>query len=117
MVQGTKTWDTSYLLILTTLFLPLYLVGIHPHLGLWGDNAAYLILSRATWSGEGYRLVSHPLDPLCGNWPPGLPLLLSVSGWLPLEQHILAAKLLISLLGVGCILLVYSHHRHTPWAH
>lgn len=62
-------------------------------------------------------MLNHPLEPLCAHWPPGLPLLLSVFGWLPLEQHILAAKLLISLLGVGCVFLAYFYYRHLAVSH
>lgn len=39
--------EKTFLLLMVAILVPLYLVGVHPHLGLWGDNAAYLILSRA----------------------------------------------------------------------
>ena len=47
-----------------------------------GDNAHYLILGEALRTGEGYRDLYLPGTPLHTQYPPLLPLILSVLGWI-----------------------------------
>ena len=58
------------------------LLVFEPALFPGGDNAGYLILGEALRSGEGYRDLYLPGAPLHAKYPPVLPSLLAVMGWL-----------------------------------
>lgn len=79
---GDSAWFSRAALALTALHGVLGLVLFEPALFPGGDNAGYLILGEALRSGEGYRDLYLPGAPLHAKYPPVLPSLLAVLGWL-----------------------------------
>ena len=67
---------------LAALHFVLGLLVFEPTLFPGGDNAGYLILGDALRSGEGYRDLYLPDTPLHTRYPPLLPALLAVLGWI-----------------------------------
>src|SRR5258705_60992 len=50
--------------------------------GVFDDDAMYVILARSLASGEGYRWLNLPGAPAATHFPPGYPLLLAAVSWL-----------------------------------
>ena len=46
--------------------------------GVFHDDAMYLVLARALATGQGYRWINLPGAPIASHFPPGYPLVLSV---------------------------------------
>ena len=69
-------------LALAGLHAVLALLVFEPTLFAGGDNAGYLILGDALRSGDGYRDLYLPGAPLHAKYPPVLPGLLALLGWL-----------------------------------
>ena len=67
---------------LAALHAVLGLLLYEPTLFPGGDNAGYMILGDALRSGEGYRDLYLPAQPLHAKYPPLFPALLAVLGWL-----------------------------------
>ena len=85
---------------------------LHPHLGLFNDDAEYLVLGEALASGQGYTWANDPLQPPHNKYPPGYPL--AVAGVLLLTGHandayggIIPAKLLTLLAFAGALILLW----------
>ena len=85
---------------------------LHPHLGLFNDDAEYLVLGEALASGQGYTWANDPLQPPHNKYPPGYPL--AVAGVLLLTGHandayggIIPAKLLTLLAFAGALVLLW----------
>lgn len=68
-------------LSLAALHAVLGLLLYEPTLFPGGDNAGYMILGDALRSGEGYRDLYLPDQPLHAKYPPLFPALLAVLGW------------------------------------
>ena len=67
------------LTIAIALTLAAALVAIDPlPIGVFYDDAQYLILAKALASGDGYRFVNLPGAPAATHFPPGYPLLLAL---------------------------------------
>ena len=69
-------------LSLAALHAVLGLLLYEPTLFPGGDNAGYMILGDALRSGEGYRDLYLPDQPLHAKYPPLFPALLAVLGWI-----------------------------------
>ena len=85
---------------------------LHPHLGLFNDDAEYLVIGDALASGQGYTWANDPLQPPHNKYPPGYPL--AVAGVLLLTGHdddayggIIPAKLLTLLAFAGALVLLW----------
>src|SRR6185436_3223086 len=67
------------LAIAAALTLAAALVAIDPlPVGVFYDDAQYLILAKALASGDGYRFINLPGAPAATHFPPGYPLLLAL---------------------------------------
>ncbi len=64
------------------LHVVLALILYEPTLFPGGDNANYMILGESLRNGAGYRDLYLPTEPLHAKYPPLLPALLAVLGWL-----------------------------------
>ncbi len=53
----------------------------HRVVGVFHDDAMYVILARALASGEGYRYLNLPGAPAATHFPPGYPVLLAFVSW------------------------------------
>src|SRR5262249_6316327 len=47
------------------------------HVGVFHDDAMYVVLARALATGQGYRWTNLPDAPLASHFPPGFPLVLA----------------------------------------
>lgn len=75
---GFRAWAG----LIVVLHLGLGLLLWEPTLFEGGDNAGYMILGEALRSGEGYRDLYLPGEPLHAKYPPFYPALLGILGWL-----------------------------------
>ncbi len=85
---------------LALLHFLLGLIVFEPTLFPGGDNAAYLILGEALRTGEGYRDLYLPGTPLHDKYPPVLPSLLALSGWV---GGVIVAKVLMLACTAGVV--------------
>src|SRR5260221_3554784 len=54
------------------------LVLDHYAVGVFHDDAMYVILARSIATGQGYRYLNLPGTPVASHFPPGYPLLLAL---------------------------------------
>lgn len=85
---------------------------LHPHLGIFNDDAEYLVLGDALASGQGYTWANDPLQPPHNKYPPGYPL--AVAGVVALTgsaddvyDGIIPAKVLSLLAFAGALILLW----------
>jgi hypothetical protein len=85
---------------------------LHPHLGVFNDDAEYLVLGDALASGQGYTWANDPLQPPHNKYPPGYPL--TIAGVLLLTGNtadaydgIIPAKLLALLAFAGSLVVLW----------
>jgi hypothetical protein len=75
--------------------------------GLYVDDAWYIVLARALWQGEGFRLISSAATPILPAVPPGFPIIMApVIGWFPEFPANATALKMVSILamaGVGIV--------------
>lgn len=79
--SGTSRRDREWiaLTIAVALTLAAALVAIDPlPVGVFYDDAQYVILAKALASGDGYRFLNLPGAPAATHFPPGYPLLLAL---------------------------------------
>ena len=96
---------------LALLHFLLGLIVFEPTLFPGGDNAAYLILGEALRTGEGYRDLYLPGTPLHDKYPPLLPSLLALSGWV---GGVIVAKVLMLAFTSGVVWV--TAHFGRRWA-
>lgn len=75
---GFRAWVALIVLLHVALGLLLW----EPTLFEGGDNAGYMILGESLRSGQGYRDLYLPGEPLHAKYPPLYPAVLAVAGWL-----------------------------------
>ncbi len=85
---------------------------IHPHLGVFIDDAEFLVLGDALANGQGYTWANDPLQPPHNKYPPGYPL--AVAGVLALTgtagdayTGIIPVKLLTLLAFAASLVLLW----------
>jgi hypothetical protein len=87
-----------------------YLLRLDPAVGLYVDDAWYIVLARALWQGDGFRLISSATTPILPAFPPGFPMILApVAGLFPdFPANVIPLKLvsIAAMAGVG----VASYH-------
>ena len=92
----------------------IYLLRMDRVVGLYGDDAWYVLLAKALATGQGYTLTNSPSAQIMPLYPPGFPFLLSllwrVSGAFPQNVWLLKSLSVVAMFAVG--LVVYWHfHR------
>lgn len=89
----------------TGLVAPVYLLRLDRAAGLYVDDAWYIVLAKALWAGEGFRLISSATTPLLPAFPPGFPMILApVVGVFPnFPDNVTALKMvsIAAMFGVG----------------
>ncbi len=85
---------------------------LHPHLGLFNDDAEYLVIGDALASGQGYTWANDPQYPPHNKYPPGYPL--TVAGVLFVTGQaadayggIIPVKLFTLLTFAGALMLLW----------
>jgi hypothetical protein len=76
-----------------------------------GDNAAYYILGKALYLGEGYTYINTPTAAAANNLPPGYPALvaLTMALWSPEFAAIKVVNGIFLLLSVLALFILYRH--------
>ena len=104
----------SRLIVALLIFLGVVLgaLQLHPHLGVFNDDAEYLVLGDALAGGQGYTWANDPLEPPHNKYPPGYPL--AVAGVLLLTGNaddayggIVPVKLLTLLAFAGALAVLW----------
>lgn len=90
-----------------------YLLRTDRVIGLFKDDAWYLLLGKAIADGEGFRLVNYPVPPGLPLYPPGLPLVFAagirIFGLTTGSFWWLKVVLIVAMFALGC--LTYCHAR------
>ena len=85
------------------IFAILSVLMFDPKLYTGGDNVIYLTLAKSMATGQGYTDIYKPIQPAHNQYSIGLPLLL-----IPFYDNLIAAKILIMLFGLGCLIFFYK---------
>lgn len=97
---------TACLIVLIT-----YLLRLDRVVGLYGDDAWYLLLAKALASGQGYTLINSPSPNIMPFYPPGFSFLLSLVWRLapqfPQNIWLLKSISIVAMLGTGAVAYYY----------
>jgi hypothetical protein len=76
--------------------------------GVFHDDAMYVILARSLASGQGYRYLNLPGAPVATQHPPGYPALLAVVSWFvpAFPANLIAFKALNAVIGAASAVLI-----------
>ena len=94
----------------------------HFHVGVFHDDAMYVILARSLATGQGYRYLNLPGTPLASHFPPGYPAMLSLIWRIApgFPANVVLFKLLnavfLSASGMLVAQLVHDRLGSTRWA-
>jgi len=110
-VEPTQTTPTSRraiiigLAVAAVLFLVVYVARLDRAVGLFVDDAWYVLLAQALATGQGYQLINSPSPGLLPTYPPVYPFLLSLAYrlWPSFPNNLLLLKSvsMLAMLGVG----------------
>lgn len=93
------------LAVAAVLFLTIYLVRLDHAVGLFVDDAWYVLLAQALATGQGYQLINSPTPGILPTYPPVYPFLLSLAYrlWPSFPDNLLLLKSVsvLAMLGVG----------------
>jgi hypothetical protein len=111
---GSLSPDRVAPLVLGAIALAAAVLTITPWpVGVFQDDAIYVVLAKALASGEGYRMINMPGAPHATHFPPGYPLLLAAL-WTVLPSfpdNIVAFKFVNALFLAGTAVLTYRFAR------
>ncbi len=106
----TRRWRI-YAGVLAALVLLIYGLRLDRAVGLYVDDAWYVLLGQALATGEGYRLTNSPSPGILPFYPPGYPFLLSLvfrlAPTFPQNLPFLKAVSCLAMFGLGCAVYVY----------
>jgi hypothetical protein len=89
----------------------LYLLRLDRAAGLYVDDAWHIVLAKALWQGDGFRLISSATTPILPAFPPGFALILApVIGLAPdFPGNVFALKAvsIAAMFGVGIAAYLY----------
>jgi hypothetical protein len=93
------------------LVLAIYLLRLDRVVGLYGDDAWYVLLAKALATGQGYTLINSPSPNIMPLYPPGFSFLLSLVWRLapqfPQNIWLLKAVSIVAMFGVGAVVYYY----------
>jgi hypothetical protein len=93
------------LAVAVVLFLVVYLVRLDHVVGLFVDDAWYVLLAQALATGQGYQLINSPSPGIMPTYPPVYSFLLSLAYRLwpsfPANLPLLKSVSIMAMLGVG----------------
>jgi hypothetical protein len=91
--------------------LAIYVLRLDPAAGLYVDDAWYIVLAKALWQGDGFRLISSATTPILPAFPPGFAMLLApvvgLTADFPANVMALKSVSIIAMGGVGACTYVY----------
>jgi hypothetical protein len=105
--------EMQWLLVILFVALLMYIVTFNNFIvGLWQDDATYIILAKSLISGQGYRMINQVGKPLGKHYPIGYPLLLApFVGLFPNSFAPLKILSLVCMLASSILLYTYSRKR------
>lgn len=99
-----------YLLIISILFLSVYVYIFDEKLDLNGDNAYYYVLGKALSQGEGYVNIANVNKEPNNHYPPGYPFILSL--FMHISDSVVFLKIINGIFLLMCLLLFYYLFNH-----
>ena len=107
-----RAWFPAALVAAGGLAFGLFAMNALP-VGVFHDDARYLVLARSIVQGTGFRVTSLPGAPAGTHFPPGFPLLLAALWRLApaFPANVVLFKLLNAALLAGAALAAYSYAR------
>lgn len=84
-------------------------IDVHP-VGVFHDDAMYVILARSLATGQGYRSLNLPGSPAATHFPPAYPAFLALISWVapPFPDNVAVFKAVNAvLLALGAVLLAH----------
>jgi hypothetical protein len=91
--------------------LTIYLLRLDAAAGLYVDDAWYIVLAKALWQGDGFRLISSATTPILPAFPPGFAMLLApvvgMTADFPDNVSALKAVSIVAMAGVGICSYVF----------
>ncbi|MBX7220710.1 MAG: hypothetical protein K1Y36_12245 [Blastocatellia bacterium] len=73
-----STWERIVIAVALVGALVIYLLRLEPPVGLFKDDAWYLVLAQSLAAGQGYHLTNFPFETGLSYYPPLYPFLLSL---------------------------------------
>ncbi len=101
------------------LVLVIYLLRLNNIVGLFVDDAWYVLLAKSLATGQGYALINSPTAGILPLYPPGFPALLSLFYRLfphfPENLWLLKSVSIAAMIGAGAVSYYYfAHLRDCP---
>lgn len=111
-------WWLAGVALAAALAVTVYLLRLDRVVGLFVDDAWYVLLAKALATGQGYQLINSPSPGILPTYPPVYPFLLSLAYrlWPSFPDNLLLLKAVsvLAMMGVGA--LSYRHfHRDRAW--
>jgi hypothetical protein len=99
--------------------LVIYVLRLDPAAGLYVDDAWYIVLAKALWQGDGFRLISSATTPILPSFPPGFAMILApvvgLTAAFPANVTALKMVSIIAMAGVGiCSYIFLSRFSGVP---
>src|SRR5262245_9076851 len=102
---GMRRWRV-YAVLLASVTLLIYWLRLDRVVGLYVDDAWYVLLGQAMATGQGYRLTNSPSPGILPFYPPGYPFLLSLvfrlAPQFPQNFLFLKSVSCLAMFGLGC---------------
>lgn len=101
------------------LFVVIYGLRLDPVVGMFNDDAWYVLLAKALAAGHGYTLINAPTPGITPLYPPAFPFLLSLvfrmAPQFPQNVWLLKGVSILAMLGVGLVARsYYTRDRGLP---
>jgi hypothetical protein len=108
--KGNTYEHIFYLLIITIIFLSVYIYAFDTKLDLNGDNAYYFALGKALSQGEGYVNMADIYKSPNNHYPPGYPFILSL--FMRLSDSFVFLKLINGIFLLVSLFMFYYLFNH-----
>src|SRR5262245_12699179 len=107
----TRSLSLLFVVVSISVFLAIYLLRLDHVVGMFMDDAWYVLLAKAIATGHGYTLINSPTPGILPLYPPFFPLLLSLvfklSSQFPQNVWLLKAISILAMLLTGLITYWY----------
>jgi hypothetical protein len=110
--QTTTPYSRSpqfWLKIFVVLQLTLLAIEFSPDFSTNGDDAKYYLLGKSVFSGNGYRDIFDPQNPVHTQYPPLFPVLLGMTE--VITHSPLVPKIMVGFFSAGILLLLFYYLR------
>ncbi len=117
----TKLWLWIAAAVIAALFIVIYAMRLDRVVGMFQDDAWYVLLAKALATGQGYTLVNSPTSGILPLYPPAFPFLLSLvyrlAPQFPENLWLLKSISIVAMFVTGVVAFVYcTRYREMPKA-